>query len=109
MNAVKSDVEELVQKELESANQKFSTFHSDYEGAAIILEEIEEAKEALKYVENKFKCLWLYVKLDNEFSATMAEHIKEYAVDLSCEAIQVAAMAQQFIDSRKERFENASY
>lgn len=109
MNAVEYDVKKLVQKELESANQRFSTFHSDHEGAAIILEEIEETKEALKYVEDKFECLWLYIKLNNEFSVTMAEHIKKYAIDLSCEAIQVAAMAQKFVDSRKERLENESY
>ena len=44
MNAIKSDVENLVQKELESANQRFPMFRSDHEGAAVILEEIEEVK-----------------------------------------------------------------
>ena len=34
MNAVKEDVEKLVQKELESANQRFPMFRSDHEGAA---------------------------------------------------------------------------
>ena len=41
MNAIKEDVEKLVQKELESANQRFPMFHSDHEGAAVIYEEIE--------------------------------------------------------------------
>ena len=41
MNAVKEDVEKLVQKELESANQRFPMFHSDHEGAAVIFEEIQ--------------------------------------------------------------------
>ena len=40
MNAEKSDVEKLVQKELESANQKFPMFRSDHEGAAVIYEEV---------------------------------------------------------------------
>ena len=43
MNAVKQDVEKLVQKELESANQKFPVFHSDYEGAAVIFRELDNA------------------------------------------------------------------
>ena len=44
MSTIKSDVEKLVQKELGAANQKFPVFHSDYEGAAVIYEEIEEAE-----------------------------------------------------------------
>ena len=45
MNAVKQDVEKLVQKELEPANQRFPMFRSDHEGAAVIFEEIEECKQ----------------------------------------------------------------
>ena len=47
MNTIKSDVEKLVQKELESANQRFPMFRSDHEGAAVIFEEIEETKNSL--------------------------------------------------------------
>lgn len=45
MNAVESDVEKLVQKELEYANRRFPMFRSDHEGAAVIFEEIEEAEK----------------------------------------------------------------
>lgn len=62
MNAVKSDVEKLVQKELESANQRFPAFCSDYEGVAIILEQVEEAEEVLKRVRDGFCGLWKHVK-----------------------------------------------
>lgn len=58
MNAVKEDVEKLVQKELESADQKFHVFHSDYEGAAVICEEIEEAEHELKEMQFEFKEMW---------------------------------------------------
>ena len=51
MNAVKSDVEKLVQKELEAANQKFPVFHSDHEGAAVVFEEIEECKQEIENLE----------------------------------------------------------
>ena len=40
MDAVKEDVELLVQKELESANKKFPMFHSDHEGYAVLKEEL---------------------------------------------------------------------
>ena len=42
MNTIKSDVENLVQKELESANQRFPMFRSDHEGAAVIYEEMQK-------------------------------------------------------------------
>ena len=102
MNAVESDVEKLVQKELESASQKFPVFHSDYEGAAVIFEEIEESEKELKSIQNVFDELWYTVK-SNESSEPWVSRIRTYSINLVCEAIQVAAMAQKFIDSQKER------
>lgn len=103
MSTIKSDVEKLVQKELEAANQKFPVFHSDYEGAAVIYEEIEECKQEIENLEIQFEVLWSYVKDDNKMSVITSERLKLTAANLACEAIQVAAMAQKFIDSQKER------
>ena len=104
MNAVKADVEKLVQKELESANQKFPVFHSDYEGAAVIYEEIEEAESEMRGVNRHFSGAWYSVKINERSrSYQYMNKIKNRAVNLACEAIQVAAMAQKFIDSQKER------
>ena len=41
MNAVKKDVEKLVVKELNSANEQFPLFASLHEGYAVMLEEKE--------------------------------------------------------------------
>ena len=103
MNAIKSDVENLVQKELESANKRFPLFRSDHEGAAVIFEEIEECKTEIENLEIQFETLWSHVKADNKMSVITSERLKLTAVNLACEAIQVAAMAQKFIDSQKER------
>lgn len=103
MNAVKADVEKLVQKELESANQRFPMFRSDHEGAAVICEEIEEAREDMNSIDCEFDVVWAYVKDNNKNSVTKARMVMNYAIDLACEAIQVAAMAQKFIDSQEER------
>ena len=102
MNAVKSDVEKLVQKELESANQRFPMFRSDHEGAAVIFEEIEEAEHELNEVRFEFKEMWRSVKL-NIGGIPFCEAVLKRSLNLACEAIQVAAMAQKFIDSQKER------
>ena len=103
MNAVESDVEKLVQKELESANQRFPMFRSDHEGAAVILEEIEETHSEMLDMELNYKSLWQTIKENFINTASYAELIFDDAINLACEAIQVAAMAQKFIDSQKER------
>lgn len=103
MNEIKSEVKNLVQKELESANQKFPMFRSDHEGAAVIFEEIEECKQEIENLEIQFEVLWGYVKDDNKMSVITSERLKLTAANLACEAIQVAAMAQKFINSQKER------
>ena len=104
MNAVKQDVEKLVQKELESANQRFPMFRSDHEGAAVIYEEIEEAESEMRAVNRHFVSTWYLVKQNERIKAySYINKLKNSAVNLTCEAIQVAAMAQKFIDSQKER------
>lgn len=102
MNAVKEDVEKLVQKELESANQRFPMFRSDHEGAAVIFEVIEECEQELNDVKEAFSAIWVSVK-QNVSANELIEKILRDSISTACEAIQVAAMAQKFIDSQKER------
>lgn len=103
MNAVKEDVELLVQKELESANKKFPMFHSDHEGYAVLKEEVEEAETDLIRIKDQIASIWRFTKKNlNKPKESAAESIKESAIELAVEAIQVAAMAQKFIDSRRE-------
>ena len=108
MNAVKEDVEKLIKKELESANQRFPMFRSDHEGAAVIFEEIQEAEYELECAKDRVQELWRSVKndLSAEWIAEVGVVITNRAINLACEAIQVAAMAQKFIDSQKERERN---
>lgn len=100
MDAIRPDVEKLVSKELQSANEKFGMFHSQHEGYAIILEEFEEAKDDLDVLEFDLNCSWNYIKcnVDDEELNRNLRDIKINAISLAVEAIQVAAMAQKFID-----------
>lgn len=104
MNAVHDDVVKLVGKELESANKKFPLFRSAHEGCAVILEEFEEAREEIDSVESVFKTLWKLTRA-SEFGEPVTENLvkqlSQKAVDLACEAIQVAAMAKKFQESMK--------
>jgi hypothetical protein len=104
MNAVEKDIELLVEKELKSANEKFPMFASAHEGYAVLLEEVEEAELELVSCKNCLDALWYEVKSNNKDlkkSATL--RLKQLAQNLSCEAIQVAAMAQKFIDSSEDK------
>lgn len=103
MSEIKSEVEKLVQKELKSENQRFPMFRSDHEGAAVIFEEIEECKQEIENLEIQFEALWSHVKAYNKMSVITSARLKLAADNLACEAIQVSAMAQKFIDSQKER------
>lgn len=104
MSEIKSEVENLVQKELKSANQRFPMFRSDHEGSAVIYEEIEEAESEMRAVNRHFASTWYLVKQNERIKAySYINKLKNSAVNLACEAIQVAAMAQKFIDSQKER------
>lgn len=79
-------------------------FRSDHEGAAIILEQVEKAEKVLKRVRDGFCELWNHVKGNCKDALNYdAKWIYISVVNLSCEAIQVAAMAQKFIDSQKKR------
>ena len=101
MNAVKEDIEKLVQKELESANQRFPLFRSGHEGAAAIYEEIEEAEHELNEIRFEFKEMWRSIKF-NTGGGVFRDALLKSSINLACEAIQVAAMVQKFISSQKE-------
>ena len=101
-NAVKSGVEELVSIELKSANEKFPPFHSDHEGYAVILEEVDELSEEFNIIKNHLGHAWMAVKATAPNSA--AEHISAIeiaAIYAACEAIQVAAMCRKFIGAKQ--------
>lgn len=97
------NVAQLVLDEYEMAKKdhgkKFSSMH---EGYAILLEEVEEAKEQMDSVmcDAHLGYMWESVKHDDIDAAADAAHIiRTRAACLACEAIQVAAMATKFLVS----------
>lgn len=93
-------VDELAKKELARANKIFLLFHSRHEGIAVIEEEVYEVANDYKLVCDHFSILKERVFRDKEnINTTMLEY---YAIHLACEAIQVAAMARKFRESKEE-------
>jgi hypothetical protein len=105
MDAVRKEIEELVQKELDSANSMFPLFHSAIEGYAVILEEMQETGEALEKSNMYLESLWFQIRknISGHVTNTMADGIKLYAIKTATEAVQVAAMAQKYLDSMEVR------
>lgn len=103
-DVVRNDIEDLVKKELESANKKFPLFRSAHEGYAVVLEELDETKHEYDLSESLLKQTWENIKEnDKEYTLIAIKMVKEHAINLAVESIQVAAMAQKFIDSEEAR------
>ena len=101
---IRPAIEKLAEMEKQDANRKFPLFHSLHEGYAILLEEIEEAREALNFAEGSLSMLWAHIRDNNAGRALeFAGRVREHALDLAVEAVQVAAMAQKFIDSADKK------
>ena len=97
MNVVSKDVEKLVEKELESANERFPQFHSEHEGWAVMQEEAEELREECDSIEMAMEQLWHRIR-DGIPTAQHVALVGQYAEAAACEAVQVAAMAQKYLD-----------
>lgn len=100
MNAVEKDVKALVSKELENANRLNPLFHSQHEGFAVIVEELQEATEELREAYRHIDYAWNQIRLNNSCVARQQIVGVEYAAErLATEAIQTAAMCKKFIQS----------
>lgn len=96
MDAIRGDVRKPVNKELNAANKRFRPFASPHEGQNIVREELEEAEQALMPLElHVKKRMWNAVKANKTISREELQEIREMAVSLAVEAIQVAAMVKK--------------
>lgn len=76
-------------------------FNSPHEGYAVILEEYEECNEEQRYFKAALDSLWIAVRSDRDKDVLerILNTMKERAINLVMEAIQVAAMTQKMIDT----------
>ena len=100
MNELRKEVEAAAMAELNRENAKFPLFNSTHEGYAVILEEAEEAQEAMENVKTSLAVLWDRVKgievacfLDEDTTPTAIFH---QAIDAACEMVQTAAMLLKY-------------
>lgn len=95
MNAIENNIDDLVFKELNSANRQFPLFQSPHEGYGVIKEEIEEVMDDLNVLLEVFANAWSGIK-KNEPVFPQIQAVRELAKQIAIEAIQVAAMCDKY-------------
>lgn len=93
-------VEALVQDELAIASVKFGErHHSPHEAYAVMLEELEEAKNEISWIDSFIKGYWAMAKAniidDTRTTIECVGNMKKHAIDAACELIQFAAMCEK--------------
>lgn len=101
MKELLKEVELTVKCELKRANKVHPLFNSPHEAYAVIKEEVEEAELEMEHIKDSVRIFWKAVKYDDSAKnmCRFLHGIKDIAMNLAAEAIQVAAMAQKAIDS----------
>lgn len=98
MNAVENQVKELVFVELESANRQFPQFHSQHEGWEVMLEEYKELEDEYQKISSEMEEMISSIRMNDNCDNECARVILRHAVFAACESIQVAAMAQKYLN-----------
>ena len=96
MNAIESQVRELVATELAAANRKHPPFRSQHDGIAVIWEEIGDVVEYSNFVVNYLNAAWKYIRENKDAKNIITGPTQNVAISLACEAIQLAAMCEKF-------------
>lgn len=91
-------VQLMTELEKRNALAKHGILHSRNEGYGVIAEEIDEVMEQINIINRYFDSLVRVIRYDlRELDADLKK-IKNSAMLAACECIQVAAVAQRFID-----------
>ena len=84
--------------ELHNAQEVHGDLHSRNEGYGVLVEEIDEVQEQIRTIERYASSLIRVIRFDlRELGGDLAS-IKRAAQLAACECIQVAAVAQRFLD-----------
>ena len=91
-------VQLVTELEKRRANAKFGMMHSKNEGYGVLAEEVDEMMEQINIINRYFDSLVRVIRYDLRELDGDLKKIKNSAMLAACECIQVAAVAQRFID-----------
>ena len=106
MHKLIEEVKKCIECECSRIGEKYGfTYHTDHESYAILLEEVEEAKEEMDQLQEDMADFWKTVRedSDNNIKCAHLNDIQMSAVFAACELIQVAAVASKAIGTIRKR------
>ena len=77
-------------------------YASNHEAYAVLLEEVEEAAEEVECIKIWMDAVWKAIKGNQDLGSGISR-IKEHALDLAKEAVQVAAVCERFQNTLNEK------
>ena len=96
------------ESERRDAYETFGDLHSKNEGYGVLVEEIDEVQEQIRNMMHYFDRLVRVIRYDLRELGSDLGQIRRSAQLAACECIQVAAVAQRFLDLiEKEKREGA--
>ena len=98
-------INQAVCYELQAITKKYGAHYaSPHEGYAVLKEEVEEAEESIKLLNDKLAEVWKNIKLNWNDSAVVYQ-AQQSAVALAEEAVQCAAVCERFIATLDDMLE----
>lgn len=99
-----NEVNGLVATELGRANEQHPHFHSDHEAWAVTREEYMETEEAVRQLEYELRYTDYMTRHDDvKGIEERVAKLRASALHVACEAIQTAAMADKWLESRRDK------
>lgn len=105
-NKTKELIKSAIDAETESAKKNWGeNYHSEHEAYAVLTEEIEETNEAFVKIASIQRVLWNFVRKakkddkDIKYLKDNLHYLQDHAQELATEAVQIAAVAQKYIDT----------
>ena len=98
----KNFINAAVAAETENAKKNWGPgYHSEHEAWAVLKEEVEEAAEEHKTIEDCLTALWNAIRKggQQERQKNSLAYIFQHAQDLATEAVQIAAVARKYLDT----------
>lgn len=111
MIAIKSTecINQAVAYELQNIVKKYGAiYNSEHEGYAVLLEEVEEADSEMIFVKGILEKFWESIKCNN-VNKELLYYVKQHALSLAEEAVQVAAVCERFEETIANKSEPPTY
>ena len=97
-------IEQAVAYELQKiVKDHGAVYASEHEGYAVLLEEVQEASEASKDMQNKLDIVWSSIRYNfsKEAIAVQLKEVAYTALALAEEAVQCTAVCERFLETIK--------